>query len=524
MRTVRYSLLCLLVPAALLAADTAQDLYRDAKRAEKKGDIVRAYTLYTHASALDPSNAEYAGKSLSLRTSALTSAKIAQPSGALPLPDPAPPVPAEMAITPKDLDEMKRLLPPPALAPSKERRDLKLNGPPRKLIEDVLKAYGYDAIFDTDYPESGSPQAFVLTGADYREALHAVEVVTGSFFAVLGPKLVLVCKDTEQKRKEQERDIAVMVPLPETLTTAEAVEVGRMVQQVMDLTKVGVDGPQRAAYLRGPASKVRPALRVFEHLAFGRAEVMLEVELFEVNESTTTRYGLQLSTRYLISSLAQRIGGAPLSQAWKFLGSSGAYGIGVGDAQLIASLTHNNSTSLQRSQVRTLDAMPAQIHVGDKFPIQTAGFGFGGGLGGGFGGLGTPPTVQFEDLGLTLKLTPRIHDRQEIGLEIEAEFKVLTGQAQNGIPVIASRKYTGKVCLRDGEWAVVAGLVSETETKSLEGFPVLRRVPGLGVRTTERRRGDTLLVIRPRVSYHPDRGIESPAIWVGPEGRLRNDL
>ena len=37
-------------------ADSPAQLYKRAKKAEKKGDILRAFTLYTQASFLDPKN------------------------------------------------------------------------------------------------------------------------------------------------------------------------------------------------------------------------------------------------------------------------------------------------------------------------------------------------------------------------------------------------------------------------------------------------------------------------------------
>ena len=74
-------LVCWLAAAALWAQTAAspiaaspaaaRDLFLDAKRAEKKGDLFRAYSLYTQASALAPGNAEYAGKSIGLRSKAM---------------------------------------------------------------------------------------------------------------------------------------------------------------------------------------------------------------------------------------------------------------------------------------------------------------------------------------------------------------------------------------------------------------------------------------------------------------------
>ncbi len=69
------------------------------------------------------------------------------------------------------------------------------------------------------------------------------------------------------------------------------------------------------------------------------------------------------------------------------------------------------------------------------------------------------PTTQFVDLGLVLKITPTVHEDMEVTLDVDAEFKSLGSTSFNGIPVINSQQYQGKVRLKDGEWAVVAGML-----------------------------------------------------------------
>src|SRR3954466_1617356 len=57
----------LLVCAAVLASDTADTLYKQGQRAEKAGDVLRAYLLYARAAALDPQNTQYAARKAALR-------------------------------------------------------------------------------------------------------------------------------------------------------------------------------------------------------------------------------------------------------------------------------------------------------------------------------------------------------------------------------------------------------------------------------------------------------------------------
>ncbi|MBV8907039.1 MAG: VCBS repeat-containing protein, partial [Acidobacteriia bacterium] len=91
-----------------------------------------------------------------------------------------------------------------------------------------------------------------------------------------------------------------------------------------------------------------------------------------------------------------------------------------------------------------------------------------------------PPAFNFEDLGLSLKVTPHVHGTEEIALELETEIKLLTGNSLDGIPEIAQRKLQSQVQLRAGECAVIAGLLSSTQARSILGIPGLSSLPGFG--------------------------------------------
>ena len=525
-----------------MCAQTAIDLYWQARELEKKGDLDRAYALYTQASFLEPRNKEYRGRSIALESKVRSKIKLdltpkPESDETKSLPDLGPKV--DTYITDEDLEEVKRLLPPPELQAAPGRRDFNLNVEARPLWEQVAKAYGLEVVFDGDYDQAGGrgPAQFRLEQAEAGEALHAVQVVTGSFVSPLGPKLLFVCRDTPQKRQEQERTMAVAVPLPEPFTVQEAQELARSVQQVMELQKFAIDGTRRMVFLRGAVSKVKPALALFEDLAARRAQVVIEVELFELSRSSSLSLGLSLPTSsQLVNFGATRIFRnflqSPLTARnyLTFGGGASWIGLGIANAQLFASMSYNAGATLYRGEVRTLDTAPAQLQVGDKYPIITQQFvgGTGAPGAGGFGGIGgfaPPPQIQFQDLGLTLKMTPRVHNGEEVSLKIESEFKVLTGQVLNGIPVIANRSYNGEVRLRDGEWAIVAGLLTLNQSRTNNGIPWVRDIPGLSDRGWEDRLGNTLLVIKPRVvTLPPSETMATRGIWVGTESRMRSPL
>ncbi len=425
----------------------------------------------------------------------------------------------------QDLEDIRRLKPPPRLQGKPGRQDLQLSGDARGLFEQAAKAYGLQCVFDADY-QPGPTVRLRLVDVGFDEALEELAVATGSVVVPVSEKLFLVAKDTPQKRAEVEPTVAVCVPIPDPVTVQEAQELARTVQQAMEILRLVVDADQRLVYLRDRVSKVLPAQALFVYLAGRRAQVVIEMELLEVDGASLLSYGLSTPTEFPIAYLGGAFHSRPsvvtdFARMLVFGGGRTLLGFGLADASALANASRSTARTLMRTEVRALDGSAASFHVGDKYPILSGAY-----MGGGTSYM-MPPNFNFEDLGLVLKVTPRVHGTEEVSLELDAEFKVLSGASFNGIPVISNRKLQSKVRLREGQWGVVAGLINLSDTRSVSGWPGLSRLPLLGQALRQHTRsGDSteiLVLLKPQLLDPPPAG-PAPPVYLGSESRLRIPL
>jgi general secretion pathway protein D len=516
------ALTLLLVTATLLAASgkDARRLFAEGRKAERAGDAVRAYLLYSQAVAQDPNNLEYW-----LRRQAVRARAVLQPK----------PVEAPMAekLALEDTTGGQPVLarepqPPLELKASPERRNLDLRGDAKTLFTEVARAYRLNVLFDPDY-QPGPPLRFRLENADYREALHALESATASFVVPAGERLLRVFKDTPPKRNEEEPVATVTVPVPELVSLQDAQEVMRSVQQVMGLRQTALDSRLRVIVARDRLSMVRPAQALIAQLLGHRAMVSIEVEFVEDSRVASTSYGVSLQTLLPLVDFGKPWNSAPSIPAsfTRFLtfGGGGTFlGLGLMDAQLFARMSSATSRTLYRAEIRSLDGQPASLHVGDQYPILTGRYIPASSS----DQLSVPPTINFEDLGLVIKVTPRVNGIDEMTLDLDLEFKALTPQVFNDVPVISNRSLQSDVRLRLGEWAVVAGLMSVSQARTISGLAGLSRIPLAGPLFRQNTRDDSesqvLVIIKPSLLSLPPSETVAPVVPVGTDQRPRIPL
>jgi len=83
------------------------------------------------------------------------------------------------------------------------------------------------------------------------------------------------------------------------------------------------------------------------------------------------------------------------------------------------------------------------------------------------------------------------------------QIRSLGATTSNGIPIINNRQYSGSIMLKSGESSVVGGIISESDSRSVNGWPFLSRVPGLtyagSQHDTTVNDADLLIVVTPHI-------------------------
>jgi len=183
------------------------------------------------------------------------------------------------------------------------------------------------------------------------------------------------------------------------------------------------------------------------------------------------------------------------------------------------------------------DSAAATIKSGTRYPIQTSSFsGLSGsvpnipGLTGAgsssslsslLGSLGSSvpnvPQVEYQDLGLTLKATPKVLRNGDVALTLDLKIDALSGSSINGNPILNNRAYSGVVTLKPGSGIVVVSDLDKQESRAISGVPGLSEIPGLNNITgkdNEKNSSTLLIVMTPHVIRGPQASGHSPMMRV----------
>ena len=243
------------------------------------------------------------------------------------------------------------------------------------------------------------------------------------------------------------------------------------------------------------------------------AQVSIQVVIAEVTLSDTDQNGL--------SALNLQVGKAPNggTSITGFSGTISGWTVGGVAANSLATVNPLNFLAslqsagdkhkvkiLQEDTVTTTHNKQASFVVSEQVPIITGTTGVPLAAGTTGTSFATSSSVTYQDIGITLKVTPLIGDDGSVQLNIDQKVDDNEGNVTidgNSQPIIGHREATAFINCQDGEMVVLGGLQSAGRTTDKQKLGLLYQLPIisnlLGYRTADLERTELLLFIRPHV-------------------------
>jgi general secretion pathway protein D len=294
-------------------------------------------------------------------------------------------------------------------------------------------------------------------------------------------------------------------------------------RQLLDLKRIQQLNSQNALIVRDTPDKLLLAEKMIRDIDKAKPEVVIQVEVLEARTDRLRDLGILPGQTASIAinpnTSSTTAGGTPatnnitLNQFRNLKGSS--YAVTLPSLTANAVLTDSNTRIIQNPEVRSLDGQTAKLKIGDRIPIATGSFssGLGGVAGGVAGGISPLVNTQFTylDVGVIIDLTPRVHPNRDVSLKLKVEVSAHTNDVSIGgitQPVISQRVIEDEIRLKEGEVNIVGGLVQRTESKTLEGWPGLAKLPLLRYLfshdKTDKQEDEVLIVLTPRIVRIPE--------------------
>ncbi|MGO9139482.1 MAG: hypothetical protein ACLQBC_17690 [Syntrophales bacterium] len=189
------------------------------------------------------------------------------------------------------------------------------------------------------------------------------------------------------------------------------------------------------------------------------------------------------------NSLTTPLATSSLNQGLNLIGVDSA---GTVTALINALATESKAKLLASPHIMVADNREAKIQVGQQVPIATSET---------YGTPGVAPqqTIQYQDIGIILKVKPQINDSGLVAMEISQEVSTYTTQLiGTGQQVVINKTMAAtNLVVQDGQTIVIGGLIREDDNKNRQGIPFLYKIPILGYLfgNTERDNTRTELVI-----------------------------
>ena len=477
----------------------------------KKGDLQSAAGEFQRAQAIDPSS-PVAEQELR-KTVELIAEKNRQADAA--------------DEGPTDANQQPLATLPPEIKPlSRAPINLKMSNDAKIVFDTVGKLAGLTVIYDPDFPARRI--TVELSNVTLEQALDIVSLQSKSFWRPVTENIIFVIPDQPQKRRDYEEQVIRTFYLSNTVQPQDLTEIVTGLRQLLDLKRIQQLNSQNAIIVRDTPDKLLLADKMIRDIDRAKPEVIVQVEVLQARTDRLRDLGVlpgqQASVAFTPNGTATTTTGGTTGSTTtsnaltlnnlKHL-STKDYSVTLPGATANAVLTDTFTKIIQNPEIRSVDGQPAKLRVGDRVPVATGSFQAGVGVGstGGAGFVNPLVNTQFTylEVGVNVDVTPRVHPNHEISLKVVLEVSSVTGTSTIGgiqQPIISQRKIEHEIRLKEGEANILGGLFERTDTKTLNGWPGLAKIPFLrylfSEDKTDHQENEVLIVLTPRIVRMPE--------------------
>ena len=286
---------------------------------------------------------------------------------------------------------------------------------------------------------------------------------------------------------------------------------------------VWADTQTNAIVVSAPPKMMRSLMQIVDKLDIRRAQVLVEAIIVEVIVDQKNELGVSVAVEasgddapigvtnfpdFLsgVVQLGSAASGGTVDPSG-LIGSGGTIGVGritdngVSFAAILRAVEGDADTNLiSTPSVVTTDNEEATLNVGQEVPFVTGSF---TNTGGNAGAVNPFQTIQRQQIGVKLSITPQINEGDSMVLDISQEISNIAQSAAAVDLITNQRIVETTVIVDDGQILVLGGLLEDALRESDQRVPVLGSIPVLGAlfraRTTEKIKTNLMIFIRPTI-------------------------
>ncbi len=473
----------------------------------ENGDLQGAAAQFQRAQMIDPSS-PIAGQELKK-----TLAMIVEQNHA-----------ADGTRPPAEDDSQEFMAAPPQIKPlSNAPINYKASGDAKIVFDTIGKLAGLTVIYDPDFPARRI--TVDLNNLTLEQALEVVCLESKAFVKPITENIVMIVPDQTQKRHDYEEQVLKTFYLSNTVTPQDLTEIVTGLRQLFDLKRIQQLNSQNAIVVRATPDVLQLISKVLQDVDKAKPEVVIQVEVLEARTDRLRNLGVlpgQSASIAINPNATTTTGGTSTTTTTNNITfntlktlNSNDYSVTLPNFTANAVLTDTFTKIIQNPELRSIDGQQAKLKIGDRIPIATGSFGTGLGV----GGVGTPGLVnplvntqfQYQDVGVNIDITPRVHPNHEISIKTKIEVSSVTGTSTIGgisQPIISQRVVEQDIRLKEGEVNILGGLIQRTDTKTLNGWPGLAKIPVIrylfSSDNVEHQEDEVLIVLIPHIVRLPE--------------------